>query len=147
MPSLRPFVLTFAPLMVIAVAATAMLVAGVPNSVVANETSRPVLVGGEADLDACGGAARVKALAKGVTATVHAAPHATAPRRDTLTQGQQVALCMFVEAGARRWHGIVYSKDANVDCGVGTPIAKRQPYAGKCSTGWVEEKHLTDFAG
>ncbi|MEA3419413.1 MAG: integron, partial [Campylobacterota bacterium] len=42
-----------------------------------------------------------------------------------------------------KWTGIVYGEN----CGVGTPISRRQPYKGSCKSGWVYEKYIRLIAG
>ena len=104
-----------------------------------------VLVGGEADLDACGGYGVVTGLdpnRDGFLA-VRTGPGTDHSIIDKINNGQAVYFC----DERQDWIGIVYSRDKGVDCQIGSPIAKRQPYTGPCRAGWAHAKYLRLVAG
>ncbi len=109
--------------------------------------ARPVMVGGEAEFDACGGVHKVVGLkAKGDNfLSVRAAPSVRGRERDRLKMGRMVWSCDSTEEG--EWIGVVYERIPGQECGVGTPIAKRRAYAGPCASGWVSGRFLELVAG
>lgn len=108
------------------------------------QSAVPVMVGGEADLDACGASGRVRGLkADGDNfLAVRTGPGTRYRMVDKLRNGQNVSMCD--EKGD--WIGIVYSRK-DQRCGVGTPIARRQPYRGPCRSGWVHKSFIELMAG
>ena len=108
----------------------------------------PVMVGGEAELDACTTTYAVSGLnPRGDNfLSLRSAPAATARELARLRPGQVVWGCDASRDGA--WKGVLVapSRD-NVDCGVGTPIAERRAYHGPCTSGWVARRFLTPLAG
>jgi hypothetical protein len=110
----------------------------------AQEPQVPVMIGGEADLDACGAVGTVSGLkpTPGNTLSVRSGPGREQTRIDGLAPGTRVWLC------DRRgpWLGVVYGPP-RADCGVSTPRPVRQPYRGPCSSGWVHESYVELFAG
>lgn len=107
--------------------------------------ARPVMYGGEADLDACGGVGEVSGLKSDGEnfLAVRALPSIKGSEEDRLSNGQQVIIC---EEDAP-WLGIVYDKSGMKDCGTGSPISEATTYIGPCDTGWVASKYVTLIAG
>ena len=104
----------------------------------------PVMVGGLADFDACGGLGEVRGLnsrGDGFLA-VRAGPDSQYPMIDRLYNGKQVFFCN----NHGEWIGIVYGEPAQ-DCGVSSPIPRRKPYKGPCKSGWAHRKWLFLIAG
>lgn len=104
----------------------------------------PVMVGGEAELDACGGLGAVHGLnprGEGFLA-VRAGPNSKYPIIDRLYNGDQVYFC----DKHGEWIGIVYGKPMQ-DCGVSSPLRRRQPYKGSCQSGWAHRNWLVLIAG
>lgn len=101
----------------------------------------PVMVGGEEDLDACGGVDTT------VSATaVRAGPGDHYPVVGHLERGAQVYACDVSPDG--RWEGIVsYPADRSGGCEVSSPIPTRQAYHGTCRSGWVPADSLVLVAG
>ncbi|WP_017672541.1 hypothetical protein [Blastomonas sp. AAP53] len=64
---------------------------------------------------------------------------------DFMSDGEQVWLCDGDEGSDMI--GIVYSRDPDVDCGVGSPVSADRPYAGPCKTGWVKAQWVQVIAG
>lgn len=129
-------------------AASACVLSGVADAKpVAVLKPRPVLVGGDAEYDACGGVHKVVGLkAKGDNfLSVRASPSVTGKEIDRLRMGRMVWSCDSINEG--EWIGVVYERVAGQDCGVGTPIAKRRAYAGRCASGWVSGRFLELVAG
>jgi hypothetical protein len=104
----------------------------------------PVMVGGLAELDACGGLGEVQGLnprSNGFLA-VRKGPGSHYPMIDRLYNGDQVYFC----DDHRGWIGIIYGKPRQ-NCGVSSPLPKRQPYKGPCTSGWAHRKWLVLIAG
>ena len=107
-----------------------------------------VMVGGTAEFDACPSNARVKRLnPKGDNfLSVRSRPSVKGRELAQLKSGQDVWACDETRDG--EWTGIVYAPlGADISCGVGTPIARRQPYSGSCQTGWVASRYIDIIAG
>jgi Bacterial SH3 domain len=111
------------------------------NGVAASQLVVPVMVGGEADYDACGGQGQVSGLdPQGDNfLTVRAGPAKRNAAIDRLRSGSTVQIC----DSSGNWIGIVYGSG----CGTGSPLPKRQPYKGPCKSGWVFKKYVTVTAG
>ena len=104
----------------------------------------PVTVGGEPDLDACGGLAEVHGLdPRGANRlSVRAGPGTGYPRLDRL--GPRVRLIVCEERGD--WLGVVYGPPG-LDCGLGSPIPDATAYRGPCRSGWVAARYVALIAG
>lgn len=98
---------------------------------------KQVMIGGEADLDACG----IYAATTGV-APLLAMPDPDAEILATLDEGSTLWVCGEEAA----WSAVVIEAEGQ-SCGVATPIAERQPYAGPCRQGWVATRLLSGLAG
>jgi len=113
------------------------------------ETKRPVLVGGEADLDACGSVGEPMGLRSDGDnfLAVRAAPSSSAPIVFRLKSGQSFYMCDA--SGDARWTGIVFDPgpESERDCGVASPQAVRDAYAGPCFSGWVSTRYVRLVAG
>ncbi len=102
----------------------------------------PVMIGGEAEFDACGGVGEIIGLDPNGDnyLSVRALPSSTGKEIDRLPNGSQMYLC----DEQQDWLGIVYPIG---DCGVMTPVARRQPYSGVCKSGWVSKRYVILIAG
>jgi hypothetical protein len=107
----------------------------------------PVMVGGEADLDACSSIGVVSGLKQGGDGflAVRAGASASYKLVDKLLEGQKVFICS--SSSDNKWYGIVYAQGDEQDCGVSSPISPSQPYKGKCKSGWVSERWIKQIAG
>ena len=107
---------------------------------------RPVMYGGESQLDACasiGTIAGLTAESEGYL-PVRASPHASAAEVARLNSGYVVSQC----DSADDWLGIVFDGPDDLNrCGTGTPIAERVAYPGPCRSGWVEKRFVEIVAG
>lgn len=104
----------------------------------------PVMIGGIAEFDACGGLGEVHGLnprGDGFLA-VRTGPGSKYPMIDRLHNGNQVYFC----DKHGEWIGIVYGKTVQ-DCGVSSPLPRRQPYKGSCLSGWAHQNWLVLIAG
>lgn len=114
----------------------------------ADNTVMPVMVGGEADLDACTSVGVVSGLAPrgdGFLA-VRTGANARYKLVDKLPEGHYVYMCSTSADG--KWYGIVYAQgNKELDCGISTPINPAQPYQGKCKSGWVSGRWIKHMAG
>jgi hypothetical protein len=130
-----------------AVLAAPILSAPVLAKSAAYPLARPVMVGGEAEFDACGGVHKVTGLkAKGDNfLSVRAAPSVKGKELGRLKMGQLVWSCDTAQEG--EWIGVVYERVPGQDCGVGTAIERRRAYAGPCASGWVSGRFLELVAG
>jgi len=118
---------------------------GVMSGLASAVQAQAVRVGGSADFDACGSVGVPTGLnPRGDNfLAVRAGATSRATMRDKLRPGQRFYIC-----GQRGgWVAIVYSKRRGADCGVSSPIARRQAYRGPCRSGWVYRKFVGDFAG
>lgn len=102
----------------------------------------PVMVGGEADLDACGGWGIVT-----VTTTLFTKNSEGYMSFDKVEASTGAALCDYHEDQDGKFYGIIYSEEEGVDCGVSSPIATEKPYDGPCKSGWVKMEYLLFLAG
>lgn len=108
---------------------------------------RPVMVGGMDDLDACLTVSKVTGLKpRGDNfLSLRSQPSSKARELMRLHPGQQVWVCEQMPGG---WTGVLVGPaDGSLDCGVGTPIARRQAYTGQCQSGWVASRFLEVVAG
>lgn len=113
---------------------------------------RPVMVGGQQDIDACPSVAVIVPLREGGDGfvAVRAAPSLKARRLYKLLPGQEVLLCAASADG--QWVGIIYPEPLGgpdvSECRVSMPIAgKAHAYDGPCRSGWVARRLLTVIAG
>ncbi|MGE3643585.1 MAG: integron [Beijerinckiaceae bacterium] len=132
------------PLLVPAFAAIVLAAASLPLAAAGPASTIAVFYGGEAGLDACAGLGHVVALKRGGDnfLSVRGGPATSHREIDRLKMGQHVSMCD--ERGD--WIGIVYTKSGQ-RCGVGTPVARRQPYRGPCRSGWVHRDFVELLAG
>jgi hypothetical protein len=104
----------------------------------------PIVIGGNADFDACGSTGQVVGLnprGDGFL-SVQSGPGGRPYREiDRVFNGNQVYICG--EVGP--WLAVVYP--AGRDCGVGTPWPIRQPYTGPCRYGWIHSRYVRVIAG
>lgn len=109
---------------------------------------RPVRIGTEAaDLDACLSQGEVAGLdPQGDNyLTVRAGPGRDSRPLDRLGPGRIVNVCERRDS----WLGIVYGPASRLDedCGVGSPVPRPRPYAGRCRSGWVAARYVRIVAG
>lgn len=110
----------------------------------AQPRSVAVMVGGERDFDACSSQGVAKGLRRGGDnfLAVRSGPGTNYSMRDKIRRGQVFNLC-----GERgQWVAIVYGRKGQ-DCGVGSPITRRQTYRGPCRSGWVHRNFVRVTAG
>jgi len=104
--------------------------------------AEPVLVGGDADYDACpteGVVHRLDPNGDNFLA-VRDGPGTQHRMLQKLFSGDRVHICS--SSGA--WLGVVYGPG---DCGVSGPIPTRSVYAGPCRAGWVHRSFIREVAG
>ena len=109
---------------------------------------RAVMVGGEAELDAC--ATTLKVIGRNpqgeVWLAVRSSPSISAPQILRLRTGNLVYGCDSSRDGV--WVGVVvYSANPERNCGVSSRILRRQAYRGPCVSGWVARRRLELVAG
>jgi hypothetical protein len=114
--------------------------------------TRPVMVGGEPELDACPSLGAVIPLPKGGDGfvAVRAAPTVKARMLDKLMPGRALLLCEDSADG--QWVGVVYPETWGgpevTDCRVSSPAnGAARPYEGPCLSGWVARRFVTVIAG
>ncbi|MCI4590727.1 hypothetical protein MOK15_11560 [Sphingobium sp. BYY-5] len=113
--------------------------------------ARSVTIGEDGPrLDACGGMGQVtRPGAKGLP--VRAAPFAEAKEVATLAEGDRAYIC--TRSIDQKWLGVVVrpAPAANeaqaTDCGVSSPVDRKQPYDGPCVSGWVASAYMRLIAG
>jgi hypothetical protein len=119
------------------------------TAALAADPARPVTIGHAGpDLDACLSTGEVTGLnpAGDNFLAVRAAPRTNAPMLARLGPRHPVWIC---DEAAGGWTGIVYQPDprAELDCGVGSPVASVRPYRGPCRSGWVASRYIMNVAG
>lgn len=114
------------------------------SSVQAGDFMVPVQVGGHPKLDACTSLGVVVGLRHSKLA-VRAGPATIFRQIDAIVPGQNVYICE--DSYDRAWHGVVYSADSAIDCGVTSPVASAGPYHGPCKSGWVRVRWVKVVAG
>lgn len=127
----------------LAIAAATALIGNAPTQ----RPERPVMVGGQDDLDACLTVSKVTGLnPRGDNfLSLRSQPSSKARELIRLRPEQQVWVCEETPGG---WSGVLITPaDGSLDCGVGTPIARRQAYSGACQSGWVASRFLEVIAG
>lgn len=111
------------------------------GSAAMDSTALQVRVGGEDELDACGGVAETTgpvALRRG--------PGEQFAVVEQLASKVHVYACDI--SPDQRWDGVVVvPADEGVDCGVSSPIVNRKDYTGPCRSGWVPHDSLAVVAG
>ena len=112
----------------------------------ASPRSVPVMVGGDAETDACSAVGQVKGLKAGGDGflAVRSGPGTTYRMVDKIGNGQLVYLCESSADGD--WLAVVYAL-GDEDCGVTSPLPSRQPYRGHCRAGWVKATWVEVVAG
>lgn len=134
----------------IASLAFALLVATLPAAARA-PLVRPVMVGGNSELDACPSLGAIIPLRKGRDGfvAVRAAPSVKARMLDRLKPGRELMLCEDSPDG--KWIGVVYPEPFGGgepgDCGVSSAQGPARPYDGVCLSGWVSKAYVTVIAG
>jgi len=137
--------ITFVGNHLVAIALALSIFSGLSETTSAQSNGVPVMVGGEADFDACGSTGRVVGLnsAGDNFLAVRQGPAGSHEMIDKLHTGNDVYMC----DAQGDWVGIVYSTMGNQDCGVSSPIARKQAYSGRCKSGWVHRRFITLIAG
>ncbi|MEC3912894.1 hypothetical protein U5A82_21195 [Sphingobium sp. CR2-8] len=121
--------------------------ADVPETRMDAPIARPVIIGEDgARLDACGGLGQVARAGPGGLA-LRAAPFDDAKAIARLAEGQRTWLC--TRSIDQKWLGVVVpparivgEAAESVDCGVASPVERKQPYAGPCVSGWVASAYI-----
>ena len=135
------------PPMTLSVAAAVALLAS--TFAMAAPRDVPVVVGEEAELDACGSWAKVKGVdPKGdAFLAVRGGPGAAYALRDRLHEGDEFFVCSY--SRDNKWLAIVYPRKGQHpgDCGVSTSLPKPTAYRGPCAWGWVHGKWVEFLAG
>lgn len=112
----------------------------------AQDTTRPVMVGGSTDFDACAMVGQMRGFDPRAPFghPLRAAPSEEATKLGRLRARQMLWICE-AENG---WLGVVIiPKDRDRDCGVSSPIAVQEAYAGPCRAGWLPARLVTPIAG
>jgi len=108
-----------------------------------------VRIGGQADLDARASTGRVVGLKPEGDNFLsgRSSPDLYALETDRLKAGADVYLCDDTKKDG--WVGVVYQAGGTLGdgCGVTSPIAKEQDYAGTCRSGWVSRQYVQLMAG
>lgn len=102
----------------------------------------PVMVGGEADMDACGGFGIAT-----VTSTLFTTNASGYSEFKTINASQEVYFCDYQKTSDGEFYGVVFSEDGSDDCGVADSIEKKEPYSGSCKSGWANAEYLILIAG
>ena len=114
--------------------------------------ARPVVIGEDGPrMDACGTLGQVTRSGSDGLA-LRAAPFADAKILAQLGEGQRAFVC--TRSIDQKWLGVVVLPAAgaetdapSVDCGVSSPVDRKQPYAGTCASGWVASAYVRLIGG
>ncbi len=142
-------------------------VAGAPREAMAetqieSTLARPVTIGEDGpQLDACGALGVVRGVAAGKTLALHAAPFREAKATAQLANGARVHVC--TRSLDQKWLGVVVLPGEpmsdgrevagnavvtdQADCGVSSPVDRRQAYDGPCKSGWISNGFVRLIAG
>jgi hypothetical protein len=123
-----------------------------PESRMDAPLARPVTIGEDGPrLDACGVLGQVTRPGSGGLA-LRAAPFTDSKELARLGEGQKAWIC--TRSLDQKWLGVVVQPApvaANAarapDCGVSSPVERRQPYTGPCPSGWVSSAYIRLIAG
>jgi hypothetical protein len=126
--------------------------ADVPESRMDAPVARAVTIGEDGPrMDACGGLGQVTRGAAGGL-PVRAAPFGDAKILASLAEGDRAYIC--TRSLDQKWLGIVLAPppatDNSIeagDCGVSSPVDRKQSYAGPCVSGWVASAYVRLIAG
>ena len=124
----------------------------VPDSRIESTLARPVTIGEDGPrLDACGVMGQVT-RAGGNGLALRAAPFAEAKSVATLAEGARLHVC--TRSIDQKWLGVVVRPapaDGDgtppLDCGVSSPVDRKQAYEGPCASGWVASAYVRLIAG
>lgn len=124
----------------------------VPESRMDAPIARPVTIGEDGSrMDACGGLGRVTRAGSGGL-PLRAAPFDDAKALTSLSEGQHAYIC--TRSLDQKWLGVVVPPAPapgepadGVDCGVASPVERKQPYAGPCPSGWIASAYVRSIAG
>jgi hypothetical protein len=108
--------------------------------------ARPVTIGeGGPRFDACQAMGQISGTgARGLA--LRDAPYDRATQTDTLLENSRVFIC--TRTIDQQWLGVVIpTADESVDCGVLSPVRRKQQYDGPCQSGWVEANFVKLVAG
>lgn len=122
----------------------------VPESRMDAPVARPVTIGEDGSrMDACGGLGQVTRTGS-AGLPVRAAPFDDAKASVSLVEGQRAWIC--TRSLDQKWLGVVVvpAPDGDTpapDCGVSSPVERKQPYDGPCASGWVASAYVRSIAG
>lgn len=139
-------------------------IAGAPRDAISETKmeatqARPVMIGEDGPrLDACGALGVVRGVAGAGMLAIRAAPFQNAKVVSQLANGNRLHVC--TRSLDQRWLGVVVlplpvppttegnaAAPAPVDCGVTSPVDRKQPYDGPCQSGWVSSGFVQLIAG
>ena len=114
-------------------------------------SARPVTIGEDGPrLDACGGLGQVSRSGAGGLPLL-AAPFADAKVIAQLPEGQRAYIC--TRSLDQKWLGVVVQPapaqegEPAGDCGVSSPVDRKQPYDGPCVSGWLASPYMRLIGG
>jgi len=124
----------------------ALLFALCPTVSWAEGPAKSIMIGGAGGLDACGTYGHVIGLNPDGHShlNMRVGPGLTYDVMARLQLGQPLWIC----AQDGDWVGVVYPQDGpDQDCGLSSPMAQPQAYAGPCTAGWVHRRYVGPLAG
>lgn len=122
-----------------------------PETRMESTLARPVTIGEDGPrLDACGAVGRAtRAGVQGLS--VRSAPFAEAKEVARLVDDARIHVC--TRSIDQKWLGVVIPPpvpeggEPAVDCGVTSPVDRKQAYSGPCASGWVSSAYVRLVAG
>ncbi|MFC3439877.1 hypothetical protein ACFOKF_01455 [Sphingobium rhizovicinum] len=124
----------------------------VPESRMDAPVARPVTIGEDGPrMDACGALGQVTRSGP-AGLSLRAAPFSDAKPLAQLAEGQRAYIC--TRSIDQKWLGVVVppaqpadNATEAVDCGVASPVDRKQAYDGPCVSGWVASAYMRLVAG
>lgn len=126
--------------------------AEVPESRMDAPVARAVTIGEDGPrMDACGGMGQVARTGPNGL-PLRAAPFGDAKILTGLAEGDRAYIC--TRSLDQKWLGVVLApppatdnSSEAADCGVSSPVDRKQPYDGPCVSGWVASAYVRLIAG
>ena len=136
-----------------AVLGAVLAVGAAARSLPSQRAAVPVMVGGQAEIDACPSIGKVLQPAGAPLVVVRAGPSPHARPVARLAAGHLLWICS--DNTASHMAGVVFGAAAQspnatgipADCGVQTPIAKARAYHGRGQSGWIDSAAFEAIAG
>ncbi|ASR52088.1 hypothetical protein [Blastomonas fulva] len=105
--------------------------------------NRPVMLKADDGLDPCA-LGEITGAGEGAI-MVFPADDTSPDAIDFLSDGERVWMCDSDDASDAI--GIIYTREPDADCKVGSPVSADRVYAGPCKSGWINSEWVKVIAG